>query len=155
MQSPRLEELAFDFVGEVEFAEGAGIPSVKLVKTPYDFMEAVADAFDSPELSVVVAKVEAVGYVGFLAAVAAPRFLDTSAGATDNGIKQSLGVVRDAIELYAAENGGALPGADGNCNCNVCPFMAKNTMEKLYLCLDRMEPQIDLPPIPQPAPTPN
>jgi prepilin-type N-terminal cleavage/methylation domain-containing protein len=52
--------------------------------------------------------------LGILAAVAAPRFLDTSAGATDNGVKQSLGVVRDAVELYAAENGGALPGADGN-----------------------------------------
>jgi len=38
-----------------------------------------------------------------------------------------------------------LPGADGNCNCNACPFMAKNTMEKLYLCLANMEPQIDVP----------
>ena len=51
--------------------------------------------------------------LGILAAVAAPRFLDTSATATDNGIKQSLAVVRDAIELFAAENGGDLPGADG------------------------------------------
>ena len=51
--------------------------------------------------------------LGILAAVAAPKFLDTSAKATDNGIKQSLGVVRDAIELFAAENGGDLPGADG------------------------------------------
>jgi quinolinate synthase len=24
------------------------------------------------------------------------------------------------------------PGADGNCNCNICPYMALNTMEKLY-----------------------
>lgn len=52
--------------------------------------------------------------LGILAAVAAPKFLTTSAKATDNGIKQSLSVVRDAIELYAAENGGDLPGADGN-----------------------------------------
>ena len=37
-----------------------------------------------------------------------------------------------------------LPGADGNCNCNVCPFMAKNTMEKLYRCLDSMEPRIEM-----------
>jgi quinolinate synthase len=27
------------------------------------------------------------------------------------------------------------PGADGNCNCNICPYMALNTMEKLYLAL--------------------
>src|SRR6185369_9526998 len=27
------------------------------------------------------------------------------------------------------------PGADGNCNCNMCPYMAMNTMEKLYIAL--------------------
>jgi len=36
------------------------------------------------------------------------------------------------------------PGADGNCNCNTCPFMALNTMEKLYLCLRDLGPEIDL-----------
>jgi prepilin-type N-terminal cleavage/methylation domain-containing protein len=49
--------------------------------------------------------------LGILAAVAAPKLLGTSAAATDNGVKQTLAVVRDAIERYAAENGGALPGA--------------------------------------------
>ncbi len=36
------------------------------------------------------------------------------------------------------------PGADGNCNCNVCPYMALNTMEKLYLSLRDLEPRIDV-----------
>lgn len=36
------------------------------------------------------------------------------------------------------------PGADGNCNCNMCPFMALNTMEKLYLCLKDMTPEIEI-----------
>jgi len=36
------------------------------------------------------------------------------------------------------------PGADGNCSCNTCPFMALNTMEKLYLCLRDLGPEIDL-----------
>ena len=36
------------------------------------------------------------------------------------------------------------PGADGNCNCNMCPFMALNTMEKLYLCLRNEGPEIQL-----------
>jgi quinolinate synthase len=36
------------------------------------------------------------------------------------------------------------PGADGNCNCNICPFMALNTMEKLYLCLRDLEPQVHI-----------
>jgi prepilin-type N-terminal cleavage/methylation domain-containing protein len=47
--------------------------------------------------------------LGILAAVAAPKLLGTSSAATDNGIKQTLAVVRDAIERYAAENGGQLP----------------------------------------------
>lgn len=48
--------------------------------------------------------------LGILAAVAAPKLLGTSTAATENGLKQTLTVVRDAIERYAAENGGKLPG---------------------------------------------
>lgn len=36
------------------------------------------------------------------------------------------------------------PGADGNCNCNICPYMALNTMEKLYISLCDLEPRIEL-----------
>jgi quinolinate synthase len=36
------------------------------------------------------------------------------------------------------------PGADGNCNCNICPYMALNTLEKLYVALRDLQPQIDL-----------
>ena len=36
------------------------------------------------------------------------------------------------------------PGADGNCNCNICPFMALNTMEKLYLSLRDLTPQVHM-----------
>lgn len=36
------------------------------------------------------------------------------------------------------------PGADGNCNCNMCPYMALNTMEKLYLALRDLQPRIEL-----------
>ena len=36
------------------------------------------------------------------------------------------------------------PGADGNCNCNICPYMALNTMEKLYLSLLNLEPRIEI-----------
>ena len=44
--------------------------------------------------------------LGILAAVAAPRFFDAAGTATDNGVKQSLAVVRDAIALYQADQGG-------------------------------------------------
>jgi quinolinate synthase len=38
-----------------------------------------------------------------------------------------------------------VPGADGNCSCNTCPFMALNSMEKLYLCLRDLGPEIIVP----------
>jgi general secretion pathway protein G len=47
--------------------------------------------------------------LGILAAVAAPKLLNTSGTAADNALKQTLGVVRDAIERYAAEHSGSLP----------------------------------------------
>jgi general secretion pathway protein G len=50
--------------------------------------------------------------LGILAAVAAPKLLGTSGTATDNGLRQTLGVVRDSIERYAAENGGDFPDTD-------------------------------------------
>lgn len=34
---------------------------------------------------------------------------------------------------------------DGNCACNECPHMKKNTMEKLYLCLRDLQPEITMP----------
>jgi quinolinate synthase len=36
------------------------------------------------------------------------------------------------------------PGADGNCNCNVCPYMALNTLEKLYVALRDLQPRIEI-----------
>jgi quinolinate synthase len=36
------------------------------------------------------------------------------------------------------------PGADGNCNCNICPYMALNTMEKLYVSLRDLSPRIEI-----------
>jgi quinolinate synthase len=36
------------------------------------------------------------------------------------------------------------PGADGNCNCNICPYMALNTLEKLYLALRDLKPRIEI-----------
>ena len=38
-----------------------------------------------------------------------------------------------------------VPGQDGGCNCNNCPFMELNTLEKLYLCLLNGGPAIHLP----------
>jgi general secretion pathway protein G len=50
--------------------------------------------------------------LGILAGVAAPKLFNTSATAKDNGLKQTLSIVRDAIELYAGKYG-ALPPCNG------------------------------------------
>lgn len=47
--------------------------------------------------------------LGILAGVAAPKFLNTSSAATEASIKQTLSVVRSAIEMHAAQNNGAFP----------------------------------------------
>src|SRR5687767_6809953 len=49
--------------------------------------------------------------LGIIAAVAAPRMFDTANEARESGTKQSLSVIRDAIELYKAENGSYPPAA--------------------------------------------
>ena len=36
------------------------------------------------------------------------------------------------------------PGADGNCSCNICPYMALNTLEKLYISLRDLQPRIEM-----------
>lgn len=51
--------------------------------------------------------------IGIIAATAAPRMFDTTANAKQNSARQSLAVVRDAIELYKAQNG-SYPGATGS-----------------------------------------
>ena len=81
--------------------------------------------------------------LGILAAVAAPKLLGTSSAAADNGLKQTLAVVRDAIERYAAENAGQLPG-DGGADdlktdlknllrgtCPICPVGSKDATIKI------------------------
>lgn len=36
------------------------------------------------------------------------------------------------------------PGADGNCNCNICPYMALNNLEKLYIALRDLSPRVEI-----------
>jgi len=38
-----------------------------------------------------------------------------------------------------------IPGMDESCSCNRCPYMRLNTLEKLYLCLRDLEPEVTVP----------
>jgi general secretion pathway protein G len=52
--------------------------------------------------------------LGILAGVAAPKLFKTSREATENGLKQTLYTVRDAIDLYASKYAGQLPPCTGD-----------------------------------------
>jgi quinolinate synthase len=59
--------------------------------------------------------------------------------ATEAGILHRMAAEAPGKELIAA------PPEDESCACNVCPFMRLNTLEKLYLCLRDLAPQVDVP----------
>ena len=49
--------------------------------------------------------------LGILVAIAAPKMVNITVDANENAAKQSLATLRDAIETYAAQNGGTYPGS--------------------------------------------
>ncbi len=51
--------------------------------------------------------------IGILVAIAAPKMLNITGEATDNSVRMSLNVIRDAVETYASQNAGSYP-ADTN-----------------------------------------
>jgi len=59
--------------------------------------------------------------------------------ATEDGVFHSI--VRRAPEKQLIQ----APGIDESCACNRCPYMRLNTLEKLYLCLRDLKPEILLP----------
>jgi quinolinate synthase len=59
--------------------------------------------------------------------------------ATEAGIMHKMTQAAPGKTLIAA------PPEDESCSCNVCPYMKTNTLEKLYLCLRDLQPQVDVP----------
>ena len=57
---------------------------------------------------------------------------------TEGGILHKMAQAAPGKELIPA------PGQDESCACNNCPYMKRNTLEKLYLCLRDLEPQIHM-----------
>ena len=63
-------------------------------------------AFSLVELVIVVA------IIGVIAAIAVPRMSRAARGAGDAALWGNLATLRGVIDMYAAEHGGAYPGAD-------------------------------------------
>ena len=59
--------------------------------------------------------------------------------ATEAGILHKMAAAAPDKQLIAA------PPEDESCACNVCPHMRRNTLEKLYLALRDLQPQVDVP----------
>ena len=59
--------------------------------------------------------------------------------ATEAGILHKMQQAAPGKLLIAA------PPEDESCQCNTCPYMKKNTLEKLYLALRDLQPQVDVP----------
>jgi quinolinate synthase len=55
------------------------------------------------------------------------------------------GIIHQMKKLAPDREFIGVPGATGECSCNTCPFMRRNTLENLYLCLRDGGPRIDLP----------
>ncbi len=58
--------------------------------------------------------------------------------ATEAGILHKMQQAAPGKLLIAA------PPEDESCSCNLCPYMKKNTLAKLYLCLRDLAPQVDV-----------
>ncbi len=61
--------------------------------------------------------------------------------ATEAGILHTMRKASPAKTFIPA----APEGGDATCGCSTCPFMKKNTLEKVYLCLRDLKPEVTLP----------
>ncbi len=56
------------------------------------------------------------------------------------------GIMHQMEKLAPGKRFISLPGQDGECGCNTCPYMKRNTLENLYACLRNGFPRIQLDP---------
>ena len=57
---------------------------------------------------------------------------------TESGVSHSLQKLAPGKKFYFRRN--------ENCNCSECPYMKKNTLEKLRDCLRDLEPRVEIAP---------
>ena len=57
---------------------------------------------------------------------------------TESGVNHSLTKFAPGKQFYYVKN--------ENCNCSECPYMKRNTLEKLLDCLRDLEPRVEISP---------
>ncbi|HWM87524.1 MAG TPA: quinolinate synthase NadA [Kofleriaceae bacterium] len=75
------------------------------------------------------------GLIDFVVKSPAQKFIV----ATEAGILHKMAAQAPGKTLIPA------PPEDESCACNMCPYMRRNTLEKLYLCLRDLSPQVTVP----------
>jgi len=73
------------------------------------------------------------------------RFVQQSSASTFI-IATEPGIIHQMEKLAPGKRFIALPGQSGECGCNTCPYMKRNTLENLYRCLVTGKPRIELAP---------
>ena len=62
--------------------------------------------------------------------------VSTQAVMTESGVLRSLQKLAPGKRFYFIPN--------ENCNCSECPYMKRNTLEKLRQCLLNLQPRVEL-----------
>ena len=110
----------------------------RLVELKIEYPEAVVAAHpECPEA--ILQHADHVGSTSAILAFARDTAAKQVIVVTEPGILHQMQKENPGKELIAA------PGEDESCNCNECPYMKKNTLEKLYLCLRDRSPEITVP----------
>lgn len=73
------------------------------------------------------------------------RFVQ-QANAEEFIIATEPGIIHQMEKLAPGKRFISLPGQDGECGCNTCPYMKRNTLENLYACVQSGYPRIELDP---------
>ena len=60
-------------------------------------------------------------------------------------VATEAGILHKMLEAAPGKTLLAAPPDDESCSCNLCPYMKRNTLEKLYLALRDLTPQVDVP----------
>ena len=71
------------------------------------------------------------------------RYVQESSG-SEYLIATEPGIIHQMEKLAPGKRFIAVPGGNGECGCNVCPHMRRNTLANLYACLRDGTPRLEL-----------